>query len=547
MRHYRLGGRRSITFLRERLADESGVALVMALGMMLVLSVMVTSSISLTSANARGASRSNADQKALALAEAGLSSALSVLHSTYPGAYPGDGTLLPQRTSTHGDGSVTWSGTLAGPLPGAGGYEWRLSSRSTVRNPTGPGSAPVARTVSVVVPVVKPPTTPATAASVLNWIYSGTDTHFTQSVQIGSPVYATRDLFLANTAKIRGSARKLVVGRDLHLTAPQNRVGLVSGLTPADPRIEEAHVVHQCSSHANPVLHPCLWDADLVLATVHDNVIPPTLVIAPTMTCCAPYAGSIAPAGSATESNMGWSYKYAELGPLSPCDPATRSGTPPTFESVGNIAIDNSATPSTAFNLTPTASYTCKTLPGAPTPGELSWNAATKVLTVKGTIFIDGSATVTNSGAPATYVGQATLVLSGTFMMKNSKICAVVASGDCDLTAGAWNPNTRALVIVADGDASGGGAQAQGGEVSVGEGIHLKGSSFQGALMANKNVKEETSCAVQGPMISVYNEVWGGQTCAMSFPVISFAPIGVETFARGTSKATLLEPQAFGG
>jgi hypothetical protein len=544
MRSYKLCAK--TPFLRERLRDERGIALVLALGVMMALTIMVTAAISLASANARGASRSNADQKAYALAEAGLNNALSILGWSYPGTvpYPGDPTLLPARTTAYDGGSAAWSGTLAGPLTGAWRYEWRVRSTGTVPNPTGPGSAAVRRTVTATVPVIIPTTTPITGASVLNWIYSGTDAFFSNSVEIGSPVYATRDLWLSNSAKIRGSAHKLVVGRDLHLTAPQNRIGLVSGLTPFDTRIDEAHIVNQCASQTNPTLHACVWDADLVFAAVHDNAIPLTLLAKPKLTCCAPYAGAIAPAGTMTSSSMGFWYRYADLGPLSPCDPATKTGTPPTFESFGSIAIDNSSTPSTAFNLTPAASYTCKSVPGSPTMGELSWNAGTKVLTVKGTIFIDGSATVVSTGIPR-YDGQATLMLSGTFSMKNSKLCAVVAGGDCDVASGAWDPNTKALVIVADGDGAGGGAQSQTGDVTAGEGIHLKGSSFQGALMANKTVKEETSCAVQGPMISVYNEVRGGQTCAMTFPVINFAPSGGDGTSEG-AKPQLLPPRSFG-
>jgi len=44
------------------------------------------------------------------------------------------------------------------------------------------------------------------------------------------------------------------------------------------------------------------------------------------------------------------------------------------------------------------------------TSGEISWNATAKTLTVKGTIFIDGSAKVSQT---ANYNGQATLYLSG--------------------------------------------------------------------------------------------------------------------------------------
>ena len=101
-------------------------------------------------------------------------------------------------------------------------------------------------------------------------------------------------------------------------------------------------------------------------------------------------------------------------------------------------------------------------------------------------------------------------------------------------------------MIVADGDGAASAAQSQAGEVAAGEGIHLKGSSFQGALIANKSVKVETSCAVQGPLISIYNEVRAGQTCAFTFPAIDFAPTGGDSVTSGTTKGALLPPVNFG-
>ena len=119
----------------------------------------------------------------------------------------------------------------------------------------------------------------------------------------------------------------MAIGRDLYLKNPQNQIGLTGG---ADPRIAEIHVVHQCSSKATPALHTCGpatadWDADAIFATIHDNVIPAGfLAYTPRLTCCAPYGGTIAPAGVDTPSNMGYWYANADLGPLAPC--TTSSG-----------------------------------------------------------------------------------------------------------------------------------------------------------------------------------------------------------------------------
>ena len=66
-----------------RLHDESGVALIMALGIMLVLTIGLSTTIHFTSASARHADSSNAGQKAYALAEAGVNNAIAVLHANY--------------------------------------------------------------------------------------------------------------------------------------------------------------------------------------------------------------------------------------------------------------------------------------------------------------------------------------------------------------------------------------------------------------------------------------------------------------------------------
>jgi Tfp pilus assembly protein PilX len=63
-----------------RLRDESGVALVMALAVMLVLSILVTATLAFTSSNSRDASLKRSGQSAYALAEAGLSSAQAQLY-----------------------------------------------------------------------------------------------------------------------------------------------------------------------------------------------------------------------------------------------------------------------------------------------------------------------------------------------------------------------------------------------------------------------------------------------------------------------------------
>ena len=87
----------------------------------------------------------------------------------------------------------------------------------------------------------------------------------------------------------------------------------------------------------------------------------------------------------------------------------------------------------TVFNLTPAASYSCYTW-----QGQLSWNATTRTLTVVGTVFFDGSITMTTTGnQPMIYTGtgsggactqtadcQAVIYASGDISINSEKLCA---------------------------------------------------------------------------------------------------------------------------
>src|SRR3954469_11758732 len=82
--------------LLTRLGDEAGIALIMALGIMLVLTIVLSTTIYLASSSGRHATSANAGQKAYALAETGVNNAVAVLRVAYDPnnpalpAYPGD-------------------------------------------------------------------------------------------------------------------------------------------------------------------------------------------------------------------------------------------------------------------------------------------------------------------------------------------------------------------------------------------------------------------------------------------------------------------------
>jgi hypothetical protein len=518
---------------------------VAAVGTLTALAIACATTMTLAAAGARQAKSSNAGQASYALAEAGLSNAVAVLNAAYAttNSFPGDATLLPERTTLLPGGSVKWYGTLTATPAGAWPWEWRLTSRASVADPSRAGGT-TTRTLQAVVPVT---TMPATAqveqTSPLNWIYALNDITFEQSLSIGSPIYAGRNLTLDNTATVLGSAGTVAVGGALTVAKPNNWVGSTTS------RLNAAHVLGGCaSSHTSLTVHACSWDPDGVYATTHDAVNPATLGLispVPKLTCCAPIAGAVAPAAAAgVTSEMGRWYRDAQPGPLTPCDAATKTGTPPTFDT-GDNTINNSVTPSAPVNLTPGLSYTCKVVRNGSTVGELSWNATSRVLTGSGTIFIDGSVTIDTGGAVATYNGVATIYVTGTFAMQNGKMCAIASGTDCNFTT--WDPNAKALAIVADGDGGGGGAQAQSNLVPAGDGILLKGGSFQGMLIANRGIETKTTAKEQGPMISVYGSVRAGQSGTLTFPSIHFAPAGLNGVTQNAAAAALLAARNFSG
>ena len=81
------------------------------------------------------------------------------------------------------------------------GLAWIINSTGSVPNPTGPGSAPVTRTVQAKVPVIIGPARDV-PPGVLNWLYSVTSATALQSVEIRSPFYTRGNLSLGNGVEV---------------------------------------------------------------------------------------------------------------------------------------------------------------------------------------------------------------------------------------------------------------------------------------------------------------------------------------------------------
>ena len=407
----------------------------------------------------------------------------------------------------------------------------------------------VVRKATAVVPVVIPDSTsvpPGTTAT--DWIYGLNDVTFSQSVNVAAPVYAGHDIILANTATIAET-----IPASLTLPARPNRIAAAHNLVaheppePGRPRqrsadpandLAEIHVANQCQSKNNPSPHACAWgNTDKIWGVIHDNVIPPGYLTTPTLTCCSPIAWA-APADGASHpasptSYMGFWYLNAGLGPKTPC--ATSSGTPPRFDTVSGVA-DNTINQSaylagSPFDLTG-AAYSCTSADGQT---KLAWDTATTTLTIKGTVFIDGSAKSTSGNAK--YVGKGTIILSGLYSMDNNTELCVNADCGGGSPPTPWDADTTALAIVADGV-----------DPSTGDSIDIKKGSFQGLLLGNGNVDGSVSgTLIVGPIVSVYGSVNAGQSGTLQFPPIAFASSGTDGLTGPLPLPQLLSPIQFGG
>jgi Tfp pilus assembly protein PilX len=521
------------------LADERGQSLVLALFVLTFLAISLGVLMFFTAGNQRNAHYQKAAQVATSLAEAGVNNGVSVL------ANPANSCCLEQTTSTvlptseaaaitAGDTktgasayqpgtTVTWWGSLntnatytdSTGTTTTGNSVWTLYGKATVPNPTGPSASPIVKLMSAQV-LVHAPVPLNYQVGVWNTVYSpfgpttGCDTSIGQGINISIPVYVGGNLCMGQNAVI---TKPVYVGGYLWF---QNKQGSIGSKTAT---INSAHVGGYCQVSSGGQVNPCqsepvpgpnstnIWvngaPANLTgPASDFANITPPQICWDGNQSAC-------------TNNPPGGWYTFASPGPTHPCGAVIR------FDNGDGIMNDTyQATP---FNLTPTTSYTCQT-----GQGQLSWNATTRVLTVVGTIFFDGSVTMTTSGnTPITYTGtgssgactnagdcQAVIYASGDISINSEKLCASLNSqgNDCDWNN--WDPNKKILIFASNGPNG----------ISVGP----SQTSFEGGLYATNTVATGQSAVTEGPLISATKTVVLGQQFGGTFPPITILPFSIQ-------------------
>jgi len=509
----------------KRFAAERGQSLVLTLLVLFVLAIVLSTVIIFTSSNQRNSAYQKARQTASTLAEAGLNNAISVLAnpnnspyletaatSTQQAVLP-DNNYYPPTSKSYSGGTVQWWGTLD-----TTSEAWTVYGRATVPNPTGPNATSIVRTVHATLQV-NPPKPNSFQVGVWNSVYSpfgpssSCDTSIGQGITISIPVYVGGNLCMGQNAVI---TKPVYVGGYLFFNNKQGSIG--SKTAP----INSAHVGGYCQVSSGGQVNPC--KSEPVTGPNNTNI---WVNGAPTNLTgtASDFVGFTAPQvcwngaqSACTNTPPGGWYTFASPGPMHACDATLSSGTGlPVFDT-GDGVMNQSVT--TVFNLTPTTSYSCVT-----NQGQLSWNATTRTLTVVGTVFFDGSITMTTSGnQPMTYTGsgscttagscQSVIYASGDISINSEKLCAVLNSSATDCDWNNWDPNTKLLIFASNGPNG----------ISVGP----SQTSFQGGLYATNTVATGQSAVTEGPLVSGTKTVVLGQQFGGTFPPVTIAPFSIQ-------------------
>jgi hypothetical protein len=473
--------------LRERLADERGMALVMAILVVLVLSIATTSLIVYTTSNERSANRSKASHDAYTVAAAGIENAVAQLAQLDP-LDRDDASFFTALCATPSNcaqafdagETVAWTGQLVDDRPASVTnpnihlWRWRLTSTATVPNPAAAGT--LRRTVTADVKL-RPTTVQSMDAAAWRFVYSkeaadpdGCDMELPNNPDVRASFYVSGTLCLDNNSSIVGPQNAGDPPVDVHvrenivLRKSGNDIGTAA--RPLTSLIVEGQAVPGypaggCSWKGNPYNFPC---------TAADHVVPDSISAQPAI-----------PAPVATFDD--W-FAIATPNTNTPCDPSVSFGH--AFLEDGDLLKNRSLG---TLNLAPNFSYYCK----APL-GEIGWNHATQKLTISGTVFLDASVDLSSLGT-LEYDGWGALYLSGTFHMRQTLFCAMKQGSNCDWDG--WSANPADVLLVAAEQEYNFGPSCPGCSSLL-----EQSAVMQGALYGAYDLGFQNNSYIQGPMVS---------------------------------------------
>ncbi len=196
----------------------------------------------------------------------------------------------------------------------------------------------------------------------------------------------------------------------------------------------------------------------------------------------------------------------AKPGPKHFCTNAS-PGLPATFfdNDAGSTSVSNHSLPGNGEMTPATTDYTCQVVENGVLKGELSWNHTTHVLTIFGTVFIDGDYRYDDDGQVVHYQGRATIMSGG-----HDEIDEVVCAGGSGTTLATsclvtgmdtWDPSQNYMVLMSkeDNEYDQGSTTCGGGPPTCYDGYVAAG--FQGVMYSTADCLIHQSFQDSGPVI----------------------------------------------
>jgi hypothetical protein len=447
--------------MRRLLRDESGLALVMAVGILTVLMVTGSTVVYLASKNAQSSDYSADDAKALNLGEAGMNYARAILWNagdpTSASAVPSCGTTPLPSLALEG-GTVTYCGTYDSV-----NKVWTLTGTGTYYNPTG-GSGAVSRSATSQVQL----TTSSTFEAAWGYLFADTTSLCTllkNSITIDAPIYVRGDLCMENSAVMTSELVRVRGKVDMKDSASIGTVG--------DP-VAQVDIGGGCRyGGSGAYVSPCGTSQKVyrdAFSASPPNILKPTV-------------------------DLAYWYTNAKPGPTS--EPA---GCPLDFDNGGGLNRSNG----TQY-LFPASAYDCKVMSGATQLGRIAYTPGNPgTFIIDGVVFFDGKLEL-QGNTNVVYQGRGTIYATDEIKFQNYvTLCGITG---CTTS---WNPDTNLLAFV-------GGST---GDSSI---LIENNTTFQGAFYATNDYFQKNSVSMCGPVIAQELKIENGSTnCYVPFS--SLAP-----------------------
>jgi Tfp pilus assembly protein PilX len=396
--------------IRSRFAAESGIALVLALVITSSLAISTAAIATFMVSNEKSTARDRDAARAFDVAEAGLNDALSVLSQQDASGSQAIGSTLTNTTFGLDGGAGAFSATKTGAL------EWTISASGMSPNST------VTRHLELKASGTSVTTGTAASAVYAYGFYVAATTGCTTiggNAPLQVPVFVKNDLCLSGNAAISepgiGSGTLTVYVGGKYTATANPFVGT------STRKIGSFTAVGGCARQSSNVI--CSNSASSkVFANSYSST--PSALAKPAVDAAGVYASGR------------WNAPTCSVGSFTFDNDTTRNA------SLGTVDLLQG-------NTRPTFDCTVTNPSGTSTVGRLAWNAITHLLTISGTIFIDGGLNFSGQ-SQANYTGFGTIYANGSVgTAGQSAICGPPATVLLSACVGQWLPSQATLAIVA--------------------------------------------------------------------------------------------------